>query len=146
MTRFALVVGLVAAGCSSSDQCSLEDSIAAHVVIPDHDCGTLDYNQNFGQPADLAPYRAAHDCAISAIKTHSPFVVRWSVEHVDTGEQNALIGDRDGVRLFSHGYVIGGQHTGVHTCPEILDLGDCADPTDSLCLSCENGSKESPCD
>src|SRR5690348_12535580 len=90
------VVLVAVAGCSSS-LCKLDPVIAEDLVIPANTCGgdNLFHEMFAGDNMDHAPYLAAHDCAIAAIRSTTPFVLRWTESGVDTGDNFALVGYDD---------------------------------------------------
>ncbi len=146
-----LLVSALGNGCDSDPDCSFEHVVAEE--ISGHglrDCG-YPAGSSFGQPADLAPWREAHDCAVTSSSTQQPFVVRWLVPGVEGATKYAIVGRLSGgvwsLAQFIENFNSDGttRPTVEFTCAALGDKDDCADLTQTLCLTCGQGTIVSTC-
>ncbi len=146
-----LLVTALENGCSSDPDCTFE-----HVVeegISGHDLRDCGYPSGspFGQPADLAPWRDAHDCAVTSSSSQQPFVVRWLVPGVEGATKYAFVGRLSGDEwsLAQFTETFDADTTTRPTiewmCTDLGDQGDCADLTRTLCLTCGQGALVRTC-
>lgn len=146
-----LLVSALGNGCDSGPDCSFEHVVAEE--ISGHglrDCG-YPAGSPFGQPADPAPWRDAHDCAVASSSSQQPFVVRWLVPGVEGATKYALVGRLSGgvwsLAQFIENFNSDGttRPTVEYACDALVDQGGCAEVTRTLCLSCGAGAVAKSC-
>jgi hypothetical protein len=153
--RLALAATFAAVGVGCDPDCSFD-----HVIdeaIGDQalrDCGSP--SSNHGEPGDLTPWRAAHDCAVASSSTQEPFVVRWLVPGFEGAVRYAVVGRDSGglwsLAQFIEGYNPDGstQPTVEYSCAALIDRGDCGSTgltglTQTLCIECTDRARVAGC-
>ena len=150
--RFLLVGSIVLAqgsGCSVDPDCSFERVLAkessGHGL---RDCG-YPAGSVTGEPADSAPWRAAHDCAVTSASSREPFIVRWLVPEIEGATKYAVMGRVAGgewslAQFIENFNADGGTRPTIeYTCAALGDQGDCADLTRTLCVTCSSTRAQS---
>lgn len=144
--RYGIAAGLlcstIAGACSSETDCTFEHTVAVETEgLAPRDCGSLQ-GPSGAEPFDRAPWRAAHDCVLAASAAQEPFVVRFVKPGIEGAHKRAYVGRSSGgawsLSLFSESYNIDTTTlpTEKYACDALMDLGDCADVTATLCVSC----------
>lgn len=139
-----MAVAVVVTGCD--DECTLSGFVDERTADADPtDCGSLYPGGHPGpNENDLEPWRVAHDCAIEAITSRRPFVVRWAVPVLDPpGTYYALLGVGDGNVLLAANT---GSRLRTYRCPTIEDFRHCATLATDLCLRCADKVLIDSCD
>ncbi len=147
----AVIVAGLCSGCDSNRDCSFEHVVAEETAGRElSDCGSPAASP-VGGPADLASWRAAHDCAITSASAQQPFVVRWFVPGIEGATKYAFVG-RLSEGVWSLAQFIENfnadsstRPTLEYTCAVLGDQGDCADLTRTLCVTCGQGTLVSSC-
>jgi hypothetical protein len=160
------VLGVFIAGCGHGETpafldagadagpnaaCRIESVIAAQIGDSSPmDCGRLAFD------ATDAARLAARQCTLDANAAHTPFVVEWDIQGIDSRVAGAYIGiDNRGSWVVSRLHYDGdpgGQggerdpHTGTGHCTGITDQGNCGiDLPHTLCLECAGETFAASC-
>lgn len=137
------VVAALVTGCGEPD-CSFDHVVAEYAEgLQLHDCGDLPPWDLLTTPIpDPAAARAAHDCAVASWSAQLPFVVHWRIPHIEGTEEIAFVAHSVAGEWSLASFVNGvsvnasASPTVKYGCSDLVDRGDCADVTRTLCLDC----------
>ena len=148
------LVSLVTGCATTPETCTFEAELHAQLAPGTYgNCGDVEYEQFVNPPPDPAPFRAMHDCLLSAVAAQQPFVGIHGYSIIDGGTETAFEGTiiAGTYRLFQVVFsraAVNGEHKSatISACTALVDQGtSCPNMLEDLCLTCAEPAIVSTC-